>query len=230
MPSIVKGLFADPEKPLKNYTPSGFSSGGLTGSFARGPGGGTYNVTRTNAANQALGNVRTSLLGQASELGALRPMVAPGFGRLTEARMKSLDANRRRTVGNLREELSKRRVLGSSFGQAQVAGTEAEFAMAEGQMRAESFLQELGLTQDLINQEYGATTAAMEAELSQLNFESGVAAQLGAAAQGAMQANTMARAQLLGAQQAASTNFFGDLLGFGLGKLFGGPGGKGKTF
>ena len=63
--------------------------------------------------------------------------------------VRDIDAIRsagKRTIGNLREELGKRRVLGSTFASREIASTEAEFGRIEEQSRAESFLQELTLT------------------------------------------------------------------------------------
>lgn len=223
MTGLVKGIFGgkDPEKPLRDFSPTGFSSAGLTGSFDKRPGGGQYTVTRSAAGNTALRGLQSVLGSKAKEVRGLRSQVTPGFGRLTQARIDALDRGRERTIGNLRQELSKRRVLGSSFGQHQIAAAEAEFTEREEMARAESFLQELQLSQQLIEQEYAASTAGMTAELEQLNFESSIAANLGQKSSEAMQANAFARAELYGAREAAGTEFITNLAGMAVGSFFG---------
>lgn len=176
----------------------------------------------------------SALGGLRGELSALRGEIRPGFGRLTESRIAGLRDQQRRSVGNLREELSRRRVMGSSFAAREVAALEAEFARQEDMIRAESFLTELGMSAELIAQEAGligsqtemqqqgaqliadfltaegglvaqefaaradAANASVESALrllEQLNFETGLAAQLANAASAQTQANLQAQAQ-----------------------------------
>ena len=221
MPGIVKGLFAKPEAPLQNFQPTGFQAPGLGGAFQKtGANTGRFDVVRGPAAAAGLRGLRTSLEGQAAEFRGLRPQVKAGFGALTKARVGSVENARQRTIGNLREELSKRRVLGSSFAQSTIASAEAEFAQQEGIARAEAFLGELGATQELISREYESRSQAFQAELSQANFESGIAAQLSASVMQAMERNAMARAELAAARESSTTEFLGDLAGFALGRFF----------
>lgn len=219
MPSIVKGFFSDPEKPLKNYKPTGFTSGGLTGTLVggNGSGGGNYSVTRTSAGESALRGVQSAMHQRAGEFRGLRKTVAPGFGRISQLRTEAVRDNRRRAVGDLREELRKRRVLGGSFGQTQIAQTEAEFAKLESQEQAQAYLDELGASSALLEQEFGSTIQAAQVELDQLNIESSLAANMSSMATQVMQANATARAEMLSAQAEGAGKLLGTaaMLAFG---------------
>jgi hypothetical protein len=192
--NIVKGIFGGTPKGvdrLRGFTPASFSAPGLTGRFANN----RFSLNRTPAGNAALEDLRRGFTDKAAELRDLRPQVAPGFGRLTKSRVEAIRGAGRRAVGNLREELSRRRVLGSSFAQREVASTEAEFGRQEEMARAESFLSELDLTNQLINQEFDAATRGAAAVLGQLNFETSLAAELSSQASNQNNANRIAQAQ-----------------------------------
>lgn len=130
------------------------------------------------------GALRPGLESLRGDIRSLRGDLRPGFGRLTRSRIEGLRGLRDRTVGNLREELAKRRVAGSSFAAREIGAQEAEFAKMEDEVRAESFLQEMGATNELIMQELGIfgkegdlisqemSIALQEAGLTDLSFQS----------------------------------------------------------
>lgn len=128
------------------------------------------------------GNVaglRGGVSGLRGELTALRGEVRPGFGRLTESRIAGLRDQQRRSVGNLREELSRRRVAGSSFATREISALESEFGRQEDFIRAESFLQELGATAALVGQEaglFGQEAGLIDQEAGLLDQQTGLAA------------------------------------------------------
>lgn len=97
----------------------------------------------------------TGLPALAGQAAALRSEVRPGFGRATDSRVAALRAQQRQSVGNLREELSKRRVLGSSFASREVAALNADFAMQEDRIRADAFIDELTASSELLGLEAG---------------------------------------------------------------------------
>lgn len=122
-------------------------------------------------------DIRGGISGLRGEVEALRGEVRPGFGRLTESRVSGLRDQQRRSVGNLREELSRRRVAGSSFAAREVSALESEFRREEDLVRAESFLQELNSTMDLIGQEaglFGAESGLVDQESGLLAQETGL--------------------------------------------------------
>lgn len=99
--------------------------------------------------------LRPGIAGLRGDIRGLRGELRPGFGRLTRSRVEELRGLRGRAVGNLREELSRRRVLGSSFAAREIGALESEFAQQEDQIRAEAFMQELDATNQLLMQELG---------------------------------------------------------------------------
>jgi uncharacterized protein YjbJ (UPF0337 family) len=87
------------------------------------------------------------------DLDRLRGDLQPGFGKVTQARRDAVENARQKAVGDLRDTLARRRVEGSSFGNASLAQAEAEFAAKRAEGDAMSYLQELEATSGLINQE-----------------------------------------------------------------------------
>lgn len=220
MGSIVDGLIggsSSGEKILKRFRPTGLKSSGLNANFVKtGKGNrGFFDVQRGAGATSAIDNIIATTEARAGEFRGLREQVRPGFGRLTEARVNTIrDAGKRR-VGSLRAELSKRRVLGSRFAEDQITSTELDFAREEETARAEAFLQELGVTAELINQEYGSIMEGLQTELGQLNFETSVGAQLASTSSQLISQNLMAQAESRQIQDSMGAGFFNSLLEIG---------------
>ena len=122
-------------------------------------------------------------------------------------------ATGKRVIGNLRESLGRRRVLGSTFASREIASQESEFGRQEEVARAESFLQELGLTSQLIQEEFNSSIGAVRDILQQLNFETTIGANLATAASAQINANITAQAEAQAAQQAAGESFINNLIG-----------------
>lgn len=177
---------------------------------------------RTGLVSGLAGQFRT--LGQ--EIGGLRERVGPGAEALLQSRLNAISSARSRTIGTISENLSRRRVLGSSFGQAAIAQAEREFAEAEADARAQTFLEGLEIEQQLITSENAALAEAFNTELNELNlqFQAGTIP-LGGAIQAQTQ-NSLLQQQLA-AQSAQGFGAFGAQLGGVLGGLSGGPAGSG---
>lgn len=166
--------------------------------------------------------------------GDMLGMVAPGMGRLTDARVQAIENARERERSNLRASLNKRRVLGSSFADNALNRQALEFAQEEERARAQSFMEELDLTQKLtadqlkidtanIQTSLDMTIAALEAEqaaenvtISELNMFAQMAQNMASAGQQAAQvnANNALQAAQMQAQSASGRGLFvGNLLG-----------------
>ena len=119
---------------------------------------------------------------QAAELAALRGLVSPGFGEITKAGVDALTSEKLKTAADLEGSLARRNVLGSSFGQASVAASNAEFAQKEAEFKAEAFLLELEATNSLLNQETQALANSLiplleqENLLTEIGFQTALAA------------------------------------------------------
>ena len=182
---IIGGGGSSSRPTQANIVPSG-NFGGLTLT------GGSNNlaIAPGESRTTAVGRSANILGRRADELAAVRGRVRPGFGELTTARLDEIENARRRSIGNLRENLARRRLAGSSFANDALVRAEREFGQAAAEARATSLLQELDVTTQLINQEFTARQAAVERTIQELDFQaqigtqilSGVSAELGASA------------------------------------------------
>lgn len=194
---------------VAGFTPPGFRAGGLSGQFDAGQ----FSVSPDPGRTALVGDISRTFPQQANLVRGLRQQVTPGFGRLTEARLAGIGDRARRAIGNLRENLARRRVLGSSFAQDALARAEREFAREEADVRAQSFLEELQLTNELIQQEFGLRRNEFQTQLDELNLQAEVASQLSQGATGQLAANARLKEQLNAQSAAATGRFFGSVGG-----------------
>lgn len=214
----------DPTSGLSQFQAPGIKAGGLRArSDAEG-----IRVTSSAERQGLVGGLSRTFPEQARELGQLRSQVTPGFGRLTTSRLAEIENARQRATGNLRENLQRRRVLGSSFASDALARTEAEFAQQAERVQAESFLQELELSTQLIEREFGARRGEFQTSLDELNLQADVATQLASGATATLGANARLKAELDAKASAGAGQFFGqtfqpviDQLSSSIGSRFG---------
>lgn len=150
------------------------------------------------------------------DLDALRATLAPGFSDLRDASRTAIDRSRNTAIGNLRQTLSQRRVLGSSFGEQALVSAEREFAEAQAATSAQSFLAELQANQQILQQETAQINTALNRELAELGIASG---QNLALAELNTQVSTF-NAEMKAKESAAGASGLGNLLGLGLGAAF----------
>lgn len=238
--------------PTNNYKPTGFSTAGLTATYTPEDnlGGGLssvirrmrgeeptapgVNITRSALLNDTIGGLGSAFNRQFQELGGMRDefsglqaQLAPGFGAITQAAITNLENRRRSAIGNLRENLQRRRVLGSSFASDALGRTEAEFAQQEAEIRAQAKMKEVGATEqlmarqvDLINQQAQARSNEFNVQLQQLNLEAQIATQISTGVSAIMAQNAQAQSQIIaGGQQAVASGILG-AAGLGLGLAF----------
>jgi hypothetical protein len=204
-------LFGGPkvdEKALKRYRPTMMSGGGFQSTLAGPKGRETLSLTSDANRQAAISNVQGALMGGADMLAGQRGLVRPGFGALTEARVGSIDTARRRATGTLRDNLSRRRVLGSSFAADAMGRVESEFGRQEAEARAQSFLEELQMTTGLIEREAQYRTTAMTTALDNLNLEASLATQLATGASAALLQSASMQAQIAQMKSQQTQEFF----------------------
>src|SRR5262245_32929651 len=197
------------QAPIQQFQPSGFQGGGFTTSFNKGTG---LTIAPTAERLGLVSNVQGAFGSLADELAGLRPKVAPGVSDLRAARLAEIENARQASIGNLRENLQRRRVLGSSFGADALSRAEAEFGQAKDRVAAESFLQEFELTNNLINQQFLARRGQFQTGLDELNLEADLASKLAGGSNNAMAANARTLAELNAREAAGQGQFIGQLV------------------
>ena len=200
------------------FSPPGFNAGGLSAKFT----GNNYNITSDDSRKYTVGQLSSTFPQHANEIAGLRERVAPGFSEFRDARLRNIEDARNRAVGNLSENLQRRRVLGSSFGGDALARTEAEFGKAKAEADATSTLQEIEATHSLINEEHGLRRQEFQTFLSELNLQAQIASSMASSVSGALASNAQMEAQLAAQEQAGAGRFFGQNVSGPLSKAVGG--------
>lgn len=207
--SFLGNLFGGNDAPQINYTPSGFNAGGLNATFS----GNNYNIAPSDARTSAVGQIASTFASQNQQLGALRAGVQPGFSAFRQAGMATLQNQQAAGIGNLRDSLAQRRILGSSFASDAITRANLDYAQQQANFQAQSYLQELQANQQLIQQQYTAARGQFQTGLDELNLEAGLAADLTGRASQSMASIAQANAQLQAQSQAGAGQFLGTLLG-----------------
>ncbi len=143
---------------------------------AEGDKGLQFEVTSSRGRRNLVSNIANIFGRRAQEFGQLRDSLGSGFQNVLAERLNAIRNARSRAIGSISENLSQRRVLGSSFGQAAIAQAEREFAEAEATARAQTFLERIDVESQLITQETGAAIDAFNTELGELDTQLGLAA------------------------------------------------------
>lgn len=163
---------------------------------------------------QALIDASSNFLAEgAAEATSLRELVRPGFSAFRKAGLEQIGTRARQSIGNLKENLARRRVAGSSFAGDAVQRAEREFAQEESQFAAATTLQEIDVFNQLTQQITNQQVASVERKIQELNLQLDVGLQLAGAA---TQSLTAASIQQQQNQQAFASSVF-DIAGTGAG-------------
>ena len=210
--------------PQVNYTPPGFNAGGLSATF----GGNSYSVTPGSDRTAAVGGLANTFNQQGNAYGDLLKTVQPGFSDLRNAQMQNLQNQRTSALGNLQQNLARRRVLGSSFGQDAATRANLDYNQQQAQVQAQTYLQELQSSTQLTQQQFAAYQSSFSTTLNEMNLEAQVASDLTNKASSNLLSAAQTQAQLDAQNAAGVGKFFGSIgqmLGSGLSGMFGGSGG-----
>lgn len=185
------------------FQPPSISAGGFTGS------GGS--ITPTAERMRMVDELAATFGPQADAYADLRSKVTPGFSAFRDARLAEVEGARTRAVGNLRDNLARRRVLGSSFGSDALVRAESEFSREKERVQAESFLSELEASNALIGKEFEARRGGYQTFLDELNLEAQVATSLSTNASQVLASNAQLKARLDAQNAAGGGRFFGQV-------------------
>ncbi len=175
------------------------------------------NVTSTPGRQGLIDQQQGAFQTLANQLGGLRGQLTPNEDVFRNAFRATNAANRQRALSNLQENLSRRKVLGASFGQDAAARLEAEFNLSEirGDVLArQSFLQELDQATQLTTAENAARIGAVQTQLDELNLQTQLAVNLITGTNQAIAANSRAQATLAAAAAAGQGQALGTATAF----------------
>lgn len=191
--ALASGTAASKLKPVN------LNAGGLKSRFS----GNSLNVSSTGARKGLVNNLSQTSLNQADLLAGLRGQVGDATSGLTASRLAQIEDARKASASNLRDNLARRKILGSSFAGDAQTRNELDFARQREQAAAEGFLQEIDLKNQLINQEFDVRRNAFSTKLDELNLQADLGAKFASLASSTLQASAQLRAQL--AVQSAQT-------------------------
>lgn len=205
--------------PQVTFTPKGISNPlGFSVS-----GGG--NVTQSPTLTGNIGNLQSTFGQAANAFGALGATVQPGFSQFRQAGLADIANTFAGQKSNLQDTLAQRRILGSSFANSQFSQLAATQAQTQADFEANSYLQELNASQQLIQQQYSEQTQAYSTAINQSNIESQTAAQLTATNNQIGAQIAEANAQLQAQSSAGTGKMIGTIAGGAIGFMLGGPAG-----
>lgn len=202
-------------------TIANINAGGLTSNLNNG----VVSISPSSDRSSLVGNIASTFPGQADFLSKLRATVAPGMSALRASRLATLENSHTAAVGNLRDNLARRRVLGSSFAQDALTRANLDYAQKADQVASDSFLQELDLSNQLSAAEFAARRGEFQTRLDELNLEKDTAVALAGGATQQMGINAQLKANLDAQNAAGAGKLFGTLAGPALDALSKGIGG-----
>lgn len=218
---LTDSLFGGDDGPLgsapevRNVTPRRINLPGL--SLRRS--GSTFNIERGGEVTPLLQNIREVRGEQADVLRGAAEDLSPAIGRLTDTRRRIMQAERRRTMSDLREQLGRRRISGSSFAADTLARAGAEFGVREAEAQAEGELKQIFAETDMLNRAAEAEIAGIQPALEQLGFETQLGAQLVSNLTNSNQSVQTANAQLAQAHAQGQGELIGSVIGSAAGLL-----------
>lgn len=174
-------------------TRAGFEGGGLTGGFN----GGRFNVKGSKARSDLIEGGVGTLNEQARAIAQLRDQFGVGVSDLREGMLEDVQNNQTRTVSDLRDSLSRRKIGGSSFASDAIARAQNEFNQQRSRIGEQVGLVELQAQSQLISQQYQAYSSAYGLALSELNLQGDAALQLSSKGQAALTGLAQLQSELL---------------------------------
>lgn len=243
---------------------TGFTSPGMSAKYDMQTG--MFNIAETEGRKTLIDQIKDSLYASSAEVLSQRPAlsgafgtaidatkgfaerVAPGVSDLRESRLSAIENARLKSMSSLTENLARRRIGGSSFGANQAAQRELAFAEEAERVEAESFLQELDLSNQFLEQRLhlevgqidaelqnflsaqGFTQAASQTELDNQDFLAGLATQLSTNATTAATALKAQDLKLAADEDSTAGKALGSIDFASIGDMVFGGGSGGGTF
>lgn len=185
---------------------AGINAGGLNAKLGK---KNQINLSSNPLRDRLVGDVASTFSKQAEIIGNQRNRARLGLSDLRASRLAGLENARQKSVGNLRDNIASRRVSGSSFGQNALTRANLAFQEEGDRIRSESFMQELDLTNKLIEQEFNTRRQGFQTVLDEMNLQAEVATQLATRATAEFGANARLKQELAAKSAAGAGEFFG---------------------
>lgn len=128
--------------------------------------GGTLSKTNTFVQNEFARRFPEQL----AALDELRAQVAPNVSLARQAALGQVRDQARQAQGNLRQQISRRGLAGSSFAQSAEGQLSAEYAKQAAQVEVQAAQQELDLTTKFIDMQRGLMAEALARDLTELQI------------------------------------------------------------
>ena len=106
-----------------------------------------------------------------ADIDKLRGIMAPGLSAVRDARLRGIAKAKSEEAGTLRSDLSRRRLLGSSFGTMIEQDLKSRYDAASADAEAQSFIDEFTYTMQLIDKESGLINQGLQRELQELQLQ-----------------------------------------------------------
>lgn len=207
--NLITGDPSQATGSIANYRPTDFTTGGLSGTSKDG----TFSITRSNQLQETLGGLQSALSDRAQKFANLRKGITDIGTGLKATGAQAIRNQGRRAIGDLRENLARRRVAGSSFAQDAIARGEAEFARQEAEFGAQTDFQVLQAEAELLNQETQAGIESFQTALNQFNLEGQLAASVSSNLSSIAAQNAQMIGQINAEYAAARANIVGTAAG-----------------
>lgn len=184
---------------------AGINAGGLNAKLGK---KNQINLSSNPLRDRLVGDVASTFSKQADIIGNQRDRARLGLSDLRASRLAGLENARQKSVGNLRDNIASRKVSGSSFGQNALTRANLAFQEEGDRIRSESFMQELDLTNKLIEQEFNTRRQGFQTVLDEMNLQAEVATQLATRATAEFGANARLKQELAAKSAAGAGAFF----------------------
>lgn len=183
-------------KPLTgaaNVANAGFYGGGLTGTRV----GDRFQVSSSPERQKLIQGISGALNDQARGYAQLRDDFGVGISGLRESLLNRVDNNQRRTISDLKDNMARRKIAGSSFAADTLARAQNKFNQERSRIGEQIGLIELQAQADLIKQQYAATITAYNTGLQELNLQGDAAIKLATQGQAALSQLAQIQSDLL---------------------------------
>lgn len=192
------GMLMDEQDKLANKSFSGsLETPGYGFGYTGKDGKWTGTINRSGETQGFMDRLLAGLGADEDSYRELLSQIRPGFGRLSEATQEQIRNQYAQRFGDLREQLGRRRVLGSSFANAEEERMNLE---RDQQMRlamSQAMVEELKMTADVLKAQSDTRNQTLQTAFSQIQFEGNLGINMQNMVMNSMNENLQAQQDLI---------------------------------